>query len=231
MKKLYFILIIIFPFHFLSAQYNGENYSIGFGYNFTTSSKLFLNPDASDILEQNQYNSLGSFTNYSFDIRYRFSENIIFGLDAEYFEHSKKGRYLNSPRFIVADGFIIYPIEFSIYYFIPFSTEDFKFFMGGGFGLYPGKRTRKFGDIKYVDVDSEVGYGIQASTGMDYVLIKNISIRGEIRFRDPDFNVINKYSNKLVIYNGSTYNVNTNDTESRINVDGITFRIGVAFQF
>ncbi len=231
MKKIFFLFFTIIPFTFLFAQFNGENFSICFGYNFTTSSKLFLNPNASNVLEQNQYNSLGSFTNYSFDIRYRFSENIIFGLDVEYLKHSKKGRYLNSPRFIVDDGFIIYPIELSIYYFIPFSTEDFKFFMGGGFGLYPGERTRKFGDIKYVDVDSEIGYGIQASTGMEYILFKNISFRGEIRFRDPDLKVTNKYNDKIVHYNGSTYNVNTNDSESRINVDGITFRIGVAFQF
>ena len=60
---------------------------------------------------------------------------------------AEKGRNLNSRQFIVTDGYELYPVELSIYYFLPFSTEDFKFYMGGGMGIYPGKRTREFGNI------------------------------------------------------------------------------------
>jgi opacity protein-like surface antigen len=231
MKRIFYIIFLIFPFSLLLAQYNGENFSICIGYNYTTSSKIFLNPNAVDVIDQNQYITIGSFANFSLEFRYRFSQSLIFGLDIETLENDKKGRHLNSPRFIVDDGFKIYPVEFSVYYFLPFSTEDFKFFMGGGFGIYPGERTRSFGDINFVKVDSEIGYGIQVSTGMDYILIQNISIRGEIRFRDPDFTSTNKYTKKIVTYDGNNYSVNTNNTISRINVDGITFRIGLAFQF
>lgn len=66
---------------------------------------------------------------------------------------------------------------------------------------------------------------------MDYMVLDNISLRGEIRFRDPDFKVTNKYNDKTVIYEGTTYTVSATNLISRINVDGITFRIGAALHF
>lgn len=230
MKKIltYFLLINT---GLLFAQYDGKNFSIGIGYNYTTSSKIFLNPNAADIFDQNQYFDIGDFQNYSFDFRYKLNDLIILGLSSEYLTNSESGRNLTSPIFIVEDGFEIYPIELSIYYFLPFSTENFKFFFGGGLGIYLGNRTRNFGNVEFEKIDSEIGYGIQVSTGMDYMVLDNISLRGEIRFRDPDFKVTNKYNNKTVIYEGTTYTVSATNLISRINVDGITFRIGAALHF
>ncbi len=225
---LFFLLTLVTS---LFAQYNGKDLSFTLGYNYTTSSKIFLNPNAPDIFDQNQFIEIGDFQNFSAELRYRLNESVIFGLSAEYLKNTKKGRHLSSPIFIVEDGLEVYPVELSIYYFLPFSTENFKFFMGGGFGLYLGKRIRSFGDNYFVNVDNEVGYGIQVSTGMDYIVLDNISIKGEIRFRDPDFKTTNRYNNKTVTYEGRSYTVNTNETTSRINIDGITFRIGASFQF
>lgn len=231
MNKLLQILFFFLPFTILLSQYNGDIFSVSLGYNYTTSSKIFLNPEALDILDQNQHTEIGDFQNISFDIRYRLNESIIFGLDLEYLENTSNGQNLSSPIFVVEDGFKIVPIEISIYYFLPFSTENFKFFMGGGLGIYFGERIRNFGDINFLNVNSEIGYGIQASSGMDYMVFSNMSIRGEIRFRDPDFKVTNKYNNQNVNYDGRTYSVNQDDIISRINIDGITFRIGASYQF
>ena len=218
-------------FSVLIAQYNGDNFSISLGYNYTTTSKLFLNPDAPDVLDQNQYVEIGDFQNFSVDFRYRLNEDIIFGLNAEYFENTANGRNLSSPLFVVEDGFKVYPVELSIYYFLPFSTEDFKFFMGGGIGFYFGERIRNFGDVQFVTVNKELGYGIQVSSGMDYMVFDNISVRGEIHFRDPDFKVTNKYNTSTVNYDGNVYRISGNNTTSKINIDGITFRLGASFQF
>jgi len=232
MKRLYKYLFTILILSNISvAQYNGHDLSLSTNFSFNTTAKIFLNPNASNVLDQNVYFEIDGIYSYSAELRYRVNEAIILGLSGEYMQGEEKGRNLNSDRFIVTDGYELYPVELSIYYFLPFSTENFKFYMGGGFGVYTGKRTRKFGNIEFEDVDSKVGYGIQVSVGMDYLIFGNFSTRGEIRFRDPDLVITNKYSDRMVVYEGDTFTVTQENITSKLNVDGITFRIGAVYHF
>jgi opacity protein-like surface antigen len=232
MRSRYKILILFYiSYTSVFGQYRGNDFSISTNYSFNTTAKIFLNPDADNIFEQNYNFGIENFYSYSAEIRYRLSEDIILGLSAEYMEASGKGRNLSSDQYIVTDGFEIIPVELSIYYFLPFSTEDFKFYMGGGLGMYTGRRTREFGDIKFVDIDNETGFGIQVSTGMDYMIFDFLSVRGELRFRDPEFRVTNKYSSDSVNYEGRFYRVSTDNITSKVNMDGITFRAGAVFHF
>lgn len=228
--KTYSLFLLLFVSTAFS-QYDGKKFAISTSFSFNTTAKIFLSPDAPNVFDQNIFFGLEDIHSYSAELRYRLSEPIILGISFEYMKASAKGRNLVSRLFVVRDGYELYPIEFSAYYFLPFSTEDFKFFMGGGFGIYFGKRTREFGDIKFEDVDSDIGYGIQVNVGMDYLIFDNLSARGEIRFRDPDFKVVNKYNSDRVNYQGSFYSVTQENISSKINVDGITFRIGAAFHF
>lgn len=213
------------------AQYNGNDFAVSTNFSFNTTAKIFLTPNASNILDQQSFFEIEGIFSYSAEFRYRIFHELILGLSIEYMQGSAMGRNLSSRQFIVEDGFELFPIEFSVYYFFPFSTDNFKFYMGGGFGIYTGKRTREFGNIKFNDVDSEIGYGIQVSTGMDYMIFNFLSVRGELRFRDPDFRITNKYNNENVIYDGVEYSVSQSNINSKLNVDGITFRIGAVFHF
>ena len=223
-----FLLLLLFS-NLLIGQYNGNDFSLSTNFSYNTTAKIFLSPDAEHVLDQNKFFEIEGVNSYSFELRYRLNESIIFGLSAEYMKESAKGRNLSSNLFVVKDGFELIPIEFSIFYFLPFSTEDFKFFMGGGIGFYTGKRTREFGDIKFVDVKNDLGYGILVNVGMDYLFFNNLSIRGELRFRDPDFNIVNKYNSETVFYEGRTYSLQEQNIKSKLNLDGITFRIGLAY--
>lgn len=232
MKRLikYSIISLIIS-NFAIAQYNGYDLSLSTNFSYNTTAKIFLNPNAPNVLDQNVYFEIDGIYSYSAELRYRVNDAIILGLSAEYMQGSEKGRNLNSRQFIVTDGYELYPVELSIFYFLPFSTESFKFYMGGGLGIYYGNRTREFGNIKFDNVDSDIGYGIQVSVGMDYLIFNNFSTRGEIRFRDPDIKVTNKYNDETVIYNGTTYRVTQENITSKLNVDGITFRIGAVYHF
>lgn len=230
MKKI--LIPVIFAFIFSSTllgQYNGHDFAISCNFSYNTTAKIFLTPDAEHILDQNKYFEIEGINSYSIELRYRLNESIIFGLAAEYMKGSGKGNNLNSTFFVVKDGFELIPIEFSIFYFLPFSTDNFKFFMGGGFGVYSGTRTREFGTARFIDVSSDIGYGIQVGVGMDYMILSNISVRGELRFRDPDFRITNKYNSNTVVYDGRTFTINQSNIPSKLNLDGITFRIGFAF--
>ena len=212
-------------------QYNGNRFAISTNFSFNTTASIFLTPDAEEILAQTNSFTIEDIYSYSVEIRYRINEAIIIGLSTEYMQASAKGRNIIPKQFIVKDGFELYPTELSIYYFLPFSTEDFKFYLGGGFGLYSGKRTRELGDVKFVDVSSELGYGIQVSTGLDYMIFDFLSVRGEFRFRDPDFRITNKYNSSQGVYEGVQITLPDEDIASKLNLDGITFRIGAVYHF
>ncbi|MDX1699982.1 MAG: hypothetical protein R3250_05150 [Melioribacteraceae bacterium] len=226
------LLFLSITFSNSYSQYNGNNFSISGNFNYSTSGRIFLTPDADNVFDRNNYFGIDHVYGYSAEIRFRLNEDLILGLSGEYLEASEDGRNIvTSSQFVVTDGFELIPLELSAYYHLPFSTESFKFFMGGGFGFYFGKRFRQFGDLEYMDVSSELGFGIQISTGMDYMIFDYLSVRGEFRFRDPDFKVTNRYSSDIVNYEGRSYRISTDEITSKINLDGITFRIGATFHF
>jgi len=229
MKKLLLILILVTTSVTTNAQYNGNDFSISANVNYTTTSKIFLTPNAPEEFLRNKNFPIEDILSYSFELRYRLSEPVILGLSSEYINDEAEGRNLTSPIFLVKDGFEVIPIELSAYYFFPFSTENFKFYMGGGIGFYFGKHLRSFGDVEFDHVKSSNGIGIQMSLGMDYLISDFLSVRSEMRFRDPKFDVTSKYSNETVLYEDRYYKLSTDEINTKINIDGLTFRLGVVF--
>ena len=226
-----YLLPIFFIGNFANAQYSEGQFALSTNFNFNTTAKIFLNPDADVFTSQTDFFEIDDIYSYSFELRYGLFESLLLGLSFEYMQGEANGRNLANRRFIVKDGYELYPIELSAYYFLPFSTEDFKFYMGGGIGYYTGYRTREFGDINFEDVSSQSTFGIQVSSGMDYMIFDFLSVRGELRFRDPELIITNKYSSDRVTYEGINYSVSQENIRSRLNVDGITFRIGLVYHF
>jgi len=223
---------------FASAQYNGRNFSIGVSEIYTTSAKIYLDPNSSDIVLRNDSFPLEDIFNQGIELRYRITEPLILGLNVEYMRKTEFGRnvtgYLENGTNIpinVEDGFVLIPIEFSVYYLIPFSTEKFKFLMGGGLGYYIGEQIRKFGDVEVTNINRKTAYGVQVMISMDYMLKDNISIRTEMKFRDPQFTVTSAYTKRETIYNGTTVRILQSSFDSKVNIDGVTFILGAAFHF
>jgi len=52
-----------------------------------------------------------------------------------------------------------------------------------------------------------------------------------MRFRDPEFEMENSYPDKIVNYGGKTYLLSSQTFSSKVNIDGISFAIGILFQF
>jgi len=128
----------------LLAQANEKKIGVSFNLNHTTTSKLFLQPNASDQFIRNTHENLDGITSYSVEARYQISEAVIIGLGSEIIKKTFENSInLGGLRAKMNDGYQMIPIELSGYYLIPFSREHFKFFMGGGFGLYFGKQIRE----------------------------------------------------------------------------------------
>ncbi len=213
------------------------DFSLGVYGFYTTSASIFLNPNASDIVLRNSSFDIEDIFNPGADIRFRVSEPLILGLSVEYMNITETVPNLNVflggsiVTIEVEDGFKLIPIEFTAYYLLPFSTEGFKFLMGGGLGYYNGEFIREVGEAEVTSVLEENAIGIHVSVSMDYIPIKNVAVRFQMKFRDPQFTVTSHYSRTEVEYEGNVIILPEESFETKINVDGITFMLGAAFQF
>jgi hypothetical protein len=221
----------------INAQFNDQKFGLAFSLIYTTSADIFLNPNSSDPVVRNQPFTLEDILSYGIDLRYRFSESVLFGISSEYMQKSG-----TAPNLIVfsgnqvlrvntEDGFQLIPLEGTIYYYLPFSTENFKFVMGGGGGFYYGKFSRNFSSANAEVVERKFAVGIHVCASMDYIIFKNISTRFEMKFRDPEFKTISKYSPTEVEYLGNTVQLSDENFETKVNVNGISFTLAVVYQF
>ena len=118
-------------------------------------------------------------------------------------------------RIFSKEGFELIPFDLSVYYFLPFSTDSFKFFMGGGIAFYYANHVREFADVKAENVSRDFSYGIQAAIGMDYMILDFLSARLKMKFRDPDFKLESKYNkDSVIIEQGTTKEIFKNPQES-----------------
>jgi hypothetical protein len=234
-KYLYTLLLLISTSSY--GQYNGNDFSIGIYGFYTTSASIFLNPTASDIVLRNLSYDIEDIFSPGVDIRYRISEPVILGLSVEYMRAIETAPNLNVflggsvVTIDVEDGFIMFPFELTVYYLLPFSTEGFKFLMGGGIGYYRGEFVRKLGAAEVSSTQKETSLGIQVSVSADYVPINNLLVRFQMKFRDPQFTVTNHYNQVEVEYEGNIIILPEGSFDTKINVDGITFMLGAALQF
>ena len=233
----YILFFILFISVFISAQPTDKNFSIGLNFVYTTNARIFLSPNSSDPIERNSSFGLADIIDPGINFRYRLLDEVSIDLNIEYMERTAFGnnekvvtssglRYIN-----VKDGFKMIPIELSIYYSLPFSTEKFKFLMGGGAGYYYGSMIRKFGNADISTSERKAAYGIQVAVEMDYLIRKNIALKADMEFRDPQFSVTSRYNNQEYDYNGEKVRVTRQEFDSKINVNGVTFIFGTLFYF
>ena len=239
--KLFFAAAMALAFCLLQveipAQENYKNFSLSLNYNYTTTARIFLNPNSPEEILRNNAFYMEDIYSPSADLRYRLTEDLLIGLNVEYIRKVQTGPNLTvlgtegTQTIDVEDGFKVIPFELSVYYLLPFSTEKFKFMMGGGLAYYYGEQLRKFGNEEVSNLSRDFAYGIQAMVSSDYMITRFLSLRGEMKFRDPEFEVTSKYKYKRVNYYGSTIVLAQDTFQSKINIDGVTFTLGMAFHF
>ncbi len=235
-KIIIFIFLIcatgkIFP------QYETGNLSFGFNASYITTARMFLNPESENFDLRNRGIDVEDIYGYSADLRYAISSRIILGLNVDLIEKT-----LNLPNLLantseglrsigVDDGFRLIPVELTVYYFLPFSTDKFKFMMGGGAGYYYGKFIRKLNEDLIESENKEFSYGIHVAVSMDYLISKMIAIRTEMKFRDPQYTTTNTYKSREVENEGRPVLLLNDSFRTKINVDGVSFSIGAVIHF
>lgn len=211
------------------AQAQERVYSVTAFGSFTTSSKLFRHSDATDEITRGQFLPLDNIFSAGVELR-----RNIGGLRAQIglsFEYISKSNLVTDPlpsiALPVADGFSVFPIELTGYFIIPFSGERVQLFMGGGVGAYIGFRTYEYAGEKAVVAEHKPGFGIHVVSGIEYQLTDLLSLRGMLKFRDVQFESVNRFTQTSVNYNGTTVNLPRDPLNSRMNIDGMITILGL----
>jgi len=205
-------------------------YSLSIRGNYTTSSKLFANPDAADEVVRNSYLELDDVFGIGIALRRDISESIQIGLSLEYLATKTKGldRRIRIPT---EDGYRLFSIELTGYFIIPISSQTVKIYIGGGGGFYFGDRIRRVAGVSTESISRPASFGIHVISGVDVFLNETFSVRGEMKFRDPQFETESKFANDTIEYEGRTYSVSTQPFKSKMNLDGIVFAIEMVLHF
>jgi len=215
------------------AQFGGGRIGIAVNAVYTTSAEIFLNPNSSNSEVRNKSFTLENIWNPGVDIRYRLTQEFILGLNIEYVKKTAYApnltAFIDNQVFVfeVEDGLSAIPIELTAHYFFPFSTEDFKFMMGGGLGYYIGEFVRKFQGVDLEITQRKFALGFHVSASMDYIIIENLSARFEMKFRNPQYTVTSKYSQAEVTYQGNVIQLPENAFDTKVDIDGLTFVLGL----
>lgn len=198
--------------------------------NLTTSSQLYTNPDSPDPIQRQAFTLLENQFGGGIEVKYTFPEsNLALSISADYISASSSGQ--TPARVPYEDGYRVVPVELTAYFIIPISGPSLQVFMGGGAGAYVGERTYSLAGVESVPVDARTGFGIHVLGGASYRVTELISITGEMKFRDVQFDATNAFTTPRIVYNGRVVEVGTEPFHSTIQTNGIVLHLGVAFSF
>ena len=201
---------------------------------FTTTSKLFHHPNDADELLRGEFLPLNGIFSAGIDLRRSFeSIRIQLGVSIEYIKKTETS-YISdvaSTLIPVKYGFTAIPIELTGYFIIPVGTEDLHLYMGGGGGMYFGNRRYEYAGVSSVIVDRKVGYGIHIISGIQYALHARVSLRSELKFRQIQFENVNRFIEDTAVYNGVVVALDPEPFSSRIDIDGMTLNLGLVLHF
>ena len=228
------LIIVVCSFTVAELRGQSHEYSIGIFGSLNTSVKLFNHPDDQDEFLRSQFVPLDNMFSGGIDVRRTFEAiHLTFGLNFEYlstlqlFTHALS----DTTRVSVREGFTIIPVEASVYFPIPVGNEDLQLYMGGGGGAYFGKLRHEFAGVRSEAIERRTGVGIHILSGVEYQLRRSISLRAEMKFRNVQFEGVNRFSQSYAVSGGEVVALPRELQSSRVSIDGITATLQIAYHF
>ena len=200
---------------------------------YTTSSKVFYRTADPDEFLRSQFFPLEDILSAGIDLRRTLPPgNLQLGLSAELISRSTESAVpygtLSVP---VTDGLTAVPVEGTGYFFIPVGNEEIRVFMGGGVGLYFGERRYTYAGTSAEVADRTTGFGIHVLSGMEWYCSPVLSVRGQLKFRDVQFETVNRFARSSATYQGTAVPLPAEPLRSRVNIDGMHLAVGLAVHF
>ncbi len=214
----------------------GSRYSLAVVGSFTTSSELFPHPNDADNLVRSQFLPFNDIFGFGVEVRRSFDPlRIEIGLGAEYLSTTASLSTIpNSSQpypLPILDGYSVIPIEMTGYFPIPIGGDRLRFLIGGGTGVYFGRRIYEYAGTEAPTVEHKVGIGIHIVSDVEVALQGPLAVRGELKFRDVQFETTNQFNRPLTVYRNAVIPLDMTAMPSRINIDGMTVMLGLVYQF
>ncbi len=227
------LVLLIFVQGIAEAQSSDWSVTVGFRGSYTTTSKIFYDPYSPSPEIRSEHNVFDNIYGGGVEIRFEdLSEHYFLALAVEYLSKLHEGNQIvalsRPPRSMpVQDGFRVLPVELGLNMFIPLGSERVRLAMGGGVGVYFGKRVFRIVDVDARQLKNAVGYGIHVESSFDYRLYDRLWLRGEMRFRDPEIVTESQYTATSTQYNGTLVTFPRDPFKTKINVNGLTLGLGI----
>jgi len=201
--------------------------------NFTTTSRIYPSPDAGTNELRTLNTPYNSILSGGLEIRAKWlDESYFFYLSSEYLSESQTelkldGSLIPPQQVPVEDGYLVIPIETGMQVYVPIGSRSWRLSMGGGVGMYYTERILRVAGVSASPTGNRFGFGIHVSIYSEYNIFPGISVAASLKFRDPEVDVHNHFEVPTTIFNGNLVTFPTGDVHSRINVDGMTFGLGI----
>ena len=222
-------LLVQFPSIDTNKLYSQtNNYSISVKGNYTNYARYYVGHyNYTSFIEEDFY-SIDNLFGYGLDFRYEFLNDYWIGISGEFvsgaFEYNHRDY-----RIPCKSQYSMFIGDLACYYLLPLSGEKFKIHIGGGLNFAKASNKDEILYVSSEQISSPINVGILALCGMEYILTKNFSLRGEIKFRDPIVENETKFNTSLIFYNDRTYSIPTRPYKSKINIDGMVFELSAVF--
>ncbi|MGA3246043.1 MAG: hypothetical protein ABSE41_15605 [Bacteroidota bacterium] len=224
----------------LSGQFRAEaqehQFSFALRGAYTTTSKTYTNPDSPSADLRGQYTGIDNIYAPGFEIRWMVPGNsIAISLAAEYLskfdEEMELVGFLNPPRALpVKEGLRLVPIELGGLVFVPLGSDKVRLTMGGGLGMYIGRRYLTIAGVEASQQNKPVSFGIHVETSFDYRVTPGLFARLDMRFRDPEYTTESRFQQEATQYGGILVLLPRDPFRAKINVNGLNFGLGVGFE-
>jgi hypothetical protein len=220
----------------LCAQTPERLLSIAVRGTYTTTSKVFYNPDSPSSDLRGQYNGLDNIYGLGIELRYKIPRySLGLSLSSEYLltrsEETQFVGFTSPPRALpVKEGFRLIPIELGANIYIPLGTERANLTMGGGLGAYIGRRYLSVAGVDAIQQNNPISIGIHVETSFDYQVLPGLFARADMRFRDPEFTTESRFAEKATQFGNILIVLPRESFRARINVNGLNFGVGLCME-
>lgn len=209
------------------AQNQDQSFTLSTGY--LEASRIFLSPQSPDPIRRQVAEDLGSTVSYAASYRYDIYTPIAVQVRIEYADTESETR--DQVGTLIHHGFHVWILEAESMFSLPFSTERFDMYVGGGAGMYLGSRSYAIAGVQATHVSSRPAFGIHVIVGAEYLFTDRLGLRADVVFRDPQMSVENEFSQSAVVSQGVTYPLQETPFLSHINLNGNVYAIGISWHF
>jgi len=228
-----FILLALFAAPSSLAQQYDWSYAFVLRTSYTSSSEIFLNPNSSDPDLRGESSSIGGILGGGAEARMLLPDLSIFlALSVEYNSKESNENLLTAfggslQQLPVTEGLRFIPVELTANAYIPLNSETIQVTMGGGLGVYYAARVLRVAGVDAPVVNQPVTAGITVGVGVEYKIWPGVSVEGRMKFRDPEIINDNQFTQDHVDYGGSHVSFPSTPLETKIDVDGMNFMLGM----